>query len=73
MLMQRLKRSIQSRLLDAAASAADRPFSHEMRDESLSQPNRGTVGLRAISWAGNTSSWTSPSLILTTARAASGV
>ena len=73
MLIGQLKRGLWHRLRSATALAPDRRHAdRDVYDDSLPRLNRGSAPQSAISRLADAHSWMSPSLVLTTARAASG-
>ena len=73
MLIGQLKRGLWYRLRSAASLAPDRCHADsDVHDDSLPRLNRGSAAQSAISRLAVAHPWMSPSLVLTTARAASG-
>jgi hypothetical protein len=72
MLIDQLKKGLWHRLRSATAPAVDQPHTDRDIYDSLPRLNRGSAAQSAISRLGDAPSWMSPSLVLTTARAASG-
>ena len=73
MLIYRLRKGLWHRLRGPTAPAVDRPHTdRDVYDDGLPRLNLGRVAQGAVSRRGGAPSWMSPSLVLTTARAASG-
>jgi hypothetical protein len=73
MLIDQPKKGLWHLLRHATAPAVDQPRAdRDIYDDSLPRLKRGSAAQSAVSRRGGAPSWMSPSLILTTARAASG-
>lgn len=71
---QQLKKRIWRLLLSATTPAIDQRLAdRDVNDDSLPRLTRRSVAQSAISTLADAPSWMSPSLVLTTARAASGL